>query len=159
MVQHNDGRRVSARAIILRDDKILVFKRKRFDVEEGGFLEYYSIPGGGVEMGESVEDACVRELKEEMGIDIKLLKKVAIRYAHRHENHMFVAEITQGDPYFVPDSEEARAQNPFNQFEVRWVPVAELTVENMLFYSSFLPVIQAYAKGELPVEPLELKGD
>ena len=159
MVQHNDGRRVSARAIILRDNKLLVFKRKRFDVEEGSFLEYYSIPGGGVEMGESIEDACVRELKEEMGIDIKLLQKVAVRYANRHENHMYVAEIVSGEPYFVPDSEEARAQNPFNQFEVRWVPVDELTVENMLFYSHFLPIIKAYAQGKLPSEPIELKDD
>lgn len=159
MVQHNDGRRVSARAIIVQDGKLLAFKRKRFDVEEGGFLEYYSIPGGGVEVGESVEDACVRELKEEMGVEIKLIKKVAVRYANRHENHMYIADIVAGEPHFMTDSEEARVQNHFNQFEVRWVPVTELSAENMLFYSSFLPIIQAYARGETPDQPIELKGD
>lgn len=159
MVQKNGKRRVSARAIIVRDGRLLVFKRKRFDIEENGFLEYYSIPGGGVEEGESIEDACVRELKEEMGIDIRLGQKVAIRFADYHENHVFVAEIKEGEPYFVPDSEEARMQNHFNQFEVQWVPVNELSVENMLFYSRLLPVIQSYAVGKLPAEPIELRDD
>jgi len=159
MVQRNGSRRVSARAIIVRDGKLLVFKRKRFDIEENGFLEYYSIPGGGVEVGESIEDACVRELKEEMGIDIQLGPKVAIRFADHHENHVFVAEIKAGEPYFVPDSEEAHLQNHFNQFEVQWVPVNELRAEDMLFYSRFLPVIQAIASGKPPTEPIELKDD
>lgn len=159
MVQHNEGRRVSARAIIIRDDQLLVFKRKRFDLEEGGFLEYYSIPGGGVEMGEEIEEACIRELKEEMGIDIKLTKKVAVKFADHHENHVFAAEIVQGEPYFVPDSEEARFQTPFNRFEVRWVPVDELTAENLLFYRNLLPIIQSLAAGKLPSKPVELKGD
>lgn len=159
MVQHNDGRRVSSRAVIMRDGKLLVFKRKRFDLEEGEFLEYYSIPGGGVDVGEGIEEACIRELKEEMGVDIELKKKIAIKFANHHENHVFVAEITRGEPYFVPDSEEALTQGPFNQFEVRWVPVSELTVENLLFYRNLLPLIQAYARGETPVEPVELKGD
>lgn len=159
MVQRNGGRRVSARALIVRDGKLLVFKRKRFDMEENGFLEYYSIPGGGVEVGESVENACIRELKEEMGVDIQLGQKVAIRFADHHENHVFVAEIKRGEPHFVPDSEEAQMQNHFNQFEVQWVPVNELSAENMLFYSRFLPIIQSYATGKIPAEPIELRDD
>lgn len=159
MVQHNGGRRVSSRALIIRDGKLLVFKRKRFDAEEGGFLEYYSIPGGGVDVGEAIEDACVRELKEEMGVTIELRQKVAVKFADHHENHVFVAEIVEGEPYFVPDSEEARFQTEHNQYEVCWVSVDELTMENLLFYRNLLPIIQSVSRGEIPVEPVELKGD
>lgn len=158
-VQYNGDRRLSARAIIIRDGNMLVFRRKRFDREEGAFLEYYSIPGGGVDNGENIEDACVRELKEEMGVDIELKAKVAVKLAPHHENHVFYAEITSGEPHFMNDSEEARIQNDKNQFEVQWVPVDQLTRDNLLFYRDFLPVIQAIARGEVPSEPVQLAGD
>ena len=159
MIQQNDGRRVSSRAIIIRDGLLLVFFRRRFDREENAFLEYYSIPGGGVDEGEGVEEACVRELKEEMGVDIVLKTKVAVKLAAHHENHVFFAEIIKGEPQFMSDSEEARFQNKYNQYEVRWVPIDELTSTNLLFYKNLLPIIQALARGEVGPKPVQLLGD
>lgn len=150
---------MSARAIIIRDDRLLVFYRKRFDREEGAFLEYYSIPGGGVDVGEKVEDACIRELKEEMGVDIELKAKVAVKLAHYHENHVFLAEIVAGEPALVTDSEEAHSQSPYNQYEARWVSIDELNSVNLLYYKSLLPIIQAIARGEVPSEPVQLTGE
>lgn len=37
---------------------------------------YYAVPGGGIENGESMEDAVYREIKEELGISKHLLKLV-----------------------------------------------------------------------------------
>jgi 8-oxo-dGTP diphosphatase len=34
------------------------------------FKEMYALPGGFIDIGESVEQACVREVKEETGLDI-----------------------------------------------------------------------------------------
>ena len=159
MIQQHDGRRVSARAIIIRDGLLLVFFRRRFDTEENAFLEYYSIPGGGVDVGEELEVACVRELKEEMGVDIKLKAKVAVRLADHHENHVYFADIVRGEPEFMANSEEARFQTKYNTFEVRWVPVGELTEDNLLFYKYLLPIIQSLARGEVPSEPVQLLSD
>ncbi|MBU3934864.1 NUDIX domain-containing protein [Patescibacteria group bacterium] len=54
------------RAIIIEGDKILTIKRTK---PEGIFWVF---PGGGVEEGETNEEALVRECKEELGVDVRL---------------------------------------------------------------------------------------
>ena len=52
--------------VIMHDGKILLIKRTKPDVV------YWVIPGGGVEKGETEEQAIIRECKEELGVDIKV---------------------------------------------------------------------------------------
>jgi len=54
------GLRDRATAVVRRDDRLLI-------VRDRGF-RHYSLPGGGVNRGESPEDAVVRELDEETGL-------------------------------------------------------------------------------------------
>lgn len=49
--------------------RVGVIKRK--DIQE-----YYTFPGGGLEEGETPEEGCIREIKEEFGIDVKVVKKL-----------------------------------------------------------------------------------
>ncbi len=42
------------------------------------FAGYYALPGGIVEYGEKVEDAVIREVKEETGIEGKVFKLVGV---------------------------------------------------------------------------------
>lgn len=49
--------------------RVGVIKRK--DIQE-----YYTFPGGGLEEGETPEEGCRREIKEEFGIDVKVVKKL-----------------------------------------------------------------------------------
>ena len=53
-------------AIIIKDDKILLEKRKN---EPG--KGKWSIPGGLVELGESVEQTVIREVREETGLEVE----------------------------------------------------------------------------------------
>ena len=53
-----------AAAIIIRDGKVLLFHRQKPG------RDYYILPGGGVELEESFEEACIREVKEETGLDV-----------------------------------------------------------------------------------------
>ena len=53
-------------AVIIKDGKILLEKRKN-DPGKGK----WSIPGGLVELGESVEQTVIREVKEETGLDVE----------------------------------------------------------------------------------------
>lgn len=60
-------------AIICRDDKILVARRKH-GKHLAGFWEF---PGGKIEGGETSEAGLVREIKEELGIEIHVVAFLA----------------------------------------------------------------------------------
>lgn len=56
-------------AIIIKDNKIFVTQRGY-----GDFKDKWEFPGGKLEKGESGEDCIVREIKEELDADIKVIK-------------------------------------------------------------------------------------
>ncbi|MET0786599.1 MAG: NUDIX domain-containing protein [Paenisporosarcina sp.] len=58
--------RIRSGAIIELDGKFALIKRVRNN------HEYYVFPGGGMEAGETPEVAAIREIKEELGIDIEI---------------------------------------------------------------------------------------
>lgn len=58
--------RPSARGILVENGKILLSYEKNTDV--------YMSPGGGLEEGETLEECCAREIREETGIEAKPLK-------------------------------------------------------------------------------------
>ena len=59
--------------IINRNDEIILIKRRK-EPNKGKF----SIPGGFVEWGETVEDAAIREAQEETGLKVKLAEILGV---------------------------------------------------------------------------------
>lgn len=65
---------ITADIFIFDDDfNFILIKR-----ENDPFKDYWALPGGFVEYGESVETAAIREAKEETSIDIELLDLVNV---------------------------------------------------------------------------------
>ncbi len=64
---------LAADALILFDGGIVLIRR-----ENPPYQGYYALPGGFVEVGETVEEAAKREAKEETGLEITLLKLVGV---------------------------------------------------------------------------------
>jgi ADP-ribose pyrophosphatase YjhB (NUDIX family) len=58
---NNQFTRKATRAIVLKGEEILLLYTKRY--------HDYSLPGGGVDKGETITDGLIRELKEETGAD------------------------------------------------------------------------------------------
>ena len=58
--------RVSVMALIYNEDKLLLIKEK-----DGR----WSLPGGGLEVGETFENGIKREIKEELGVEVLMLNK------------------------------------------------------------------------------------
>lgn len=59
--------------IILKNAQILLVKRAIYP-----FVGSYELPGGHVEYGETVENAIKREMKEELGISVKIKKLIGV---------------------------------------------------------------------------------
>src|SRR5215475_16125896 len=63
-------------AAIFRDSRVLIVRRGRPPAHG-----LYTLPGGGVELGETLEQAVIREVREETGLAIAPLALVGFREA------------------------------------------------------------------------------
>lgn len=61
---------IAVNVAVLHENKILLTQRDDF--------ETWILPGGGVEEGESVAQAAIRETKEETGLDVELTRLVGV---------------------------------------------------------------------------------
>lgn len=82
--------RISSCAIIFKNNKVVLIYRKRDN------QEYYVFPGGKVEDGETNEECVIREIKEELGIDIKPIKYAYEVKATDFIQHFFLCEWVSG---------------------------------------------------------------
>ena len=94
----------AARAIIIENGKLLVMYRNK----QG--REYYTLVGGRVNEGETPEQAVVREVKEETGLQITTARKVFYEdHPEPYNNqHIFLCEVAPHNDIAIQDySEEA----------------------------------------------------
>ena len=67
-------------AAIFRDGKVLIVRRGRAPAKG-----IYTLPGGGVELGETLEQAVVREVREETALDVEPVALAGYREAIAHD--------------------------------------------------------------------------
>ena len=79
--------RVGSAVLIVKDDKILLGKRKKTP----NFGKWV-LPGGKIEFGETHQEAGVREAKEELGLDISIegLAGNGLYYLTHDETHRII---------------------------------------------------------------------
>ena len=86
-------------AIIFREEKVLSVQRAENDKEYVSLK--WEFPGGKVEVGESREEALVREIREELSVDIEVsefLMTVEHAYPDFHLTmHVFKCVLDQGE--------------------------------------------------------------
>ncbi len=61
--------RIAAKVLIEDPKKRILLVKRAYEPEKG----YWDIPGGIIEAGEVIEDAAVREVKEETGLEVKII--------------------------------------------------------------------------------------
>lgn len=122
-------KRIRAVGILIKEDEVLLIHRINHHK-----YEYFVFPGGGVEEGETIEQAVVREFKEETTIEIKIDK---LLYHHIYDNdteqYFYLCNYIKGEPKLADDSPEKKEMLQGREFfNPLWVKIEEL--KNMLVY-------------------------
>lgn len=108
-----------AGVIIVHEGNILLMYRKKGDAE------YYCIPGGHIEAGETVEEAAIREIKEETTLDVELTEfMIELKNQDRNETYFFSKNFTGSVEL---SGEEAERNSAEDEFDLNWVPISMLS--------------------------------
>jgi len=118
-------------AVIIRDGKILCVHRPE-NTKEYVSLKW-EFPGGKVEVGESREEALVREIREELSVDIEVsefLMTVEHAYPDFHLTmHVFKCVLDQGE---ITLNEHV---------DLKWLAVEEL--DSLDWAAADIPVVKS----------------
>lgn len=107
-------------AIIVKGKKVFATQRGY-----GEFKDGWEFPGGKIESGESPEDALMREIREELDVDIKvgrLLETVEYDYPNFHLTmHCFICELLS-EEIVLKEHEDAKWLEEDELDSVDWLP-------------------------------------
>lgn len=98
--------RLTARAVVRRDDGL-------YAVMHTGKYDMYMLPGGGIDEGESIEDALRREIAEETGCRCRQI--IPLGYVSENRAH---ADYTQISYYFAVAADGPAGENHLTEAEL-----------------------------------------
>ena len=87
--------RIRVAGILVKDGQILLVRHEKYG------HSYWLLPGGGVDFGETAEEALLREFKEEVGLSVQVGKLVLAHDSIPPNHHRQVFNL-----YFLVSAEE-----------------------------------------------------
>lgn len=69
----------------------------RVGVQNHPIGNYYTFPGGGQEEGETVEEGTKREIKEEFGINVEIIRQLYYLKNEEKEEYFFLCKYIKGE--------------------------------------------------------------
>ncbi|NUQ62193.1 MAG: NUDIX domain-containing protein [Pirellulales bacterium] len=143
MSRHREkARRRGAVGVVVRAGKLLVIRRSQFVVAPGR----YCFPGGAIEAAESEEEALVREIREELNVEIRPQRRIWRSVTPWNvELAWWLGQLADGaEP--VPNQAEVES--------VHWYTPAGMTRLAGLLESN-LAFLDALSAGEVSLNPPE----
>lgn len=143
----------AARAIIIENGKILLMHRDKYG------SQYYTLVGGRMNDGETLEQSLVREIKEETGLTV-IRARLVFTEAHPapyNEQYIYLCEVGPHDDIAIHDSTEEGEMNKLgmNIHRPTWCNLRAF--ENLSFRTPQLQaaILKAFKEG-FPSEPKKL---
>lgn len=119
--------------ILIENDEILLVQQKVSDKRN------WSLPGGRLERGETLQQGLIREMKEETGLDVELVRMLYVCDVAASDHtvlHITFLLKRIGGEVVLPTNEFD--ENPIH--DVKFVPISEL--ESYGFSEKFVQVIR-----------------
>jgi ADP-ribose pyrophosphatase len=136
--EYPDKPRLAVGGVVIKDDQVLLVRRGKAPA----FGEW-AIPGGSVELGETLQQAVERELREETGLTVKAGEVCDVFDAVKRDGdgriqfHYVIidlmADYVSGEPVPSSDATEA-AWLPFEELENRNINASTLQLLRKLGY-------------------------
>ncbi|HCT64237.1 MAG TPA: DNA mismatch repair protein MutT [Lachnospiraceae bacterium] len=117
----------TAKAIIAVDNRVLILKKVKANGEK--LDSKWDLPGGKVEFGETLEEALIREVKEETGCNASIIKPYKFWTFYPSDNVQIV-----GTTFFCRLTDECRIQLSEEHSEFAWIYQDE--VDDYEFYGN-----------------------
>jgi len=118
--------RIRAGIVLIQDGNVALIERHRAG------LDYYVFPGGGVDEGESPEQAAIREAMEELGVEVAIQQKVAVIHLGQKSRQVYFLVQQTGGEFGTGAGEEYTDADPDSSDEgiyiPVWMPIAELSL-------------------------------
>ncbi|WP_043932398.1 NUDIX hydrolase [Bacillus sp. EB01] len=108
-------------AILVKDNQVVLIKRVR------GELTYFVFPGGGIEEGETPEEATKREALEELGVNIEV-KECFAEVVYNGTQYFFLCDIIDGTIGNGQGEEYSNASMELGTYQPIWVDINKLRI-------------------------------
>ena len=112
----------TSRVVIIDDGKLIVFFRRK--IVDGNEITYYAIPGGHVEGNETSEETAIREIKEELNLDIEIVSYLGKLVVGNKQDDYYHAKIVGGKLQFGGEELDRNCEE--NYYEVRMLPIEDV---------------------------------
>jgi 8-oxo-dGTP pyrophosphatase MutT (NUDIX family) len=140
-----------AAVILLQDGKIALLERNRRGTR------YFVFPGGGIDKGETPEQAAAREAVEELGLQVTIGRLVAEVSYQGMPQYFFLAEAAGGEFGSGHGKEmSSAAESDQGSYRPCWIPVTELTTLPVL-PSIIARYVHNACRDGWPAQPLALR--
>ena len=139
--------RIRSGIILIEDNRLALIERHR------GGMHYFAFPGGGMDEGETPEQAATREAEEELGIQGKIKQKVSDVYFNEKVQHYFLTERISGE-FGTGTGEEYGEYNPVHgTYLPLWMPLTDVKDNNVL-PRELADLVVRFVKEGWPTEPV-----
>ena len=113
--------KIRVAGIVPMNDGFVLVHRKHV-VRNKDYQEYYTFPGGHLEKGDTLEEGVIREIKEEFGINVKVIKKLyeLENIKLNMKEYFFLCEYVDGE--FGTGEGEEFSNNPEYKDSGEYIP-------------------------------------